>query len=260
MKLLMLSLLFVCFSFGMDFYPETYALNFYSIKLDSEKISADYCDSIMSLWPKQKLNDDFECSVDDFSVRYNSPEDPSIFIIVNYDSSNTEISLYRTNQVCKDPFQSIDADGISGTVYFSDVLFVELMRMQRFGIIFNNHDSLENFLKSEIKRMKSSSVCDDIEMIEYDEFEGSDHVLGPSCCSLVEKPLHVSSNIGFGNARKLNKIGRNTFIVYGNDIDEYRLFDFNGKLLYSGKLYSRVIKVPILPSILKINGEIFLLK
>lgn len=173
--------------------------------------------------------------------------------------------IRREKQTCKKPFSSNEAEGTPGTAQFSEVLFAELMRLQKYGVIQNNRDSLEIFLNAEIEKMKEAYPCNDIDLVFYNEEYGANYGGWPSergCCSLVNTSSNMLPTITFTTASiRATKTGKNKFYIHGAEKgSSYTLLDLNGKVLKQGVLLSQIIQTPTLPAVLKIQNQIIMLK
>ena len=232
------------------------------MKADFTKMNENYCEVIESLWLPQKNIDEAECNSGQYGARYNSPADQSVEISILKVDSWLEINLYRVNQVCAEPLKSNSISGNSGIKQFSDVLFIELMRMQEYGFIVNNRDSLESFLNDQIEKMKQSSSCDDIDLITWDEYNGGSHLIGPGCCSLVEDPAQTKGKFAVAaSGIRAVKVSGDRFYIQGAKIGvAFALFDMNGKLLKEGFNLTGYIQSPMTPVILKIQNQVIMLK
>ena len=132
----------------MDFGPETYDLNFSTLRFNTEKFSDVFCDSINL--KNNSLNT--ECEIYSSSLAYNSPEDLTVSLNITIEDSLVTIYLYRDTQICEEPFiTNGKVSGAKGTLQFSEVLLAELMRLQRYGYLENDKDSLNTFLRNEIE-------------------------------------------------------------------------------------------------------------
>ncbi len=247
--------------------PKTNEIVFKSLKIDRSQMGDEICDSIYSGLPRAEIAKYRSfCWIDGSGAEYNSPLDYSIVFYLNpNDDEGIYLKVRRENQICKDVSTGAVAEGTPGTALFSEVLFAELMRLQKYGVVQNNRDSLESFLKQEIDKMKGVSGCEDIDLVCYYEGEGAYYLIGPdmaNCCSLVDSsrmflPLVKIKSIG---VRAL-KIGKNRFYLQGVKSDDaYTLFDLNGSVLQQGWVRSGIIQTPMLPAILKIQEKVIMLK
>ena len=240
--------------------PKTIEIVFKSLKLDESKIKESLCDSVYSGLPKtETARYRALCFSDLDIIEYNSPVDYSV--LFTYESNG--FTLRRQNQTCKNPILSDDAEGTPGIAQFSEVLFVELMRLQKYGFIQNDRDSLETFLIDEISKMKDATHCEDIDLVIYDEESGAE---GPGlgeqgCCSLVNSPSALPAISWAPSNIRITKTGENGFSIQSAKIGSaYTLFGLNGKVLKQGVMLSRVIQTPTLPAVLKIQERTMLLK
>ena len=242
------------------FAPKTFEIVFKSLNIDHAKIEEGLCDSIYSGLPRAETARYRALCLSEYDiVEYNSPIDFSV--LFTYESDG--FTLRRQNQTCKDPYSSEIAEGIPGTANFSEVLFAELMRLQQYGVILNDRDSLETFLFGEITKMKEASYCEDVDLVFYDEEFGAE---GPGlgeqgCCSLVNSSSAVPAVSWVPSNIRVTKAGENRFLIQGAKIGSaYSLFDLNGKVLKQSVMLSRVIQTPTLPAVLKIQNQILMLK
>lgn len=135
------------------------------------------------------------------------------------------------------------------------------MRLQKYGVILNNKDSLETFLNTEIKTMMTSETCPDIDNVYYSEEEGIHNIIGPGCCSLVDTTTTSFSKAFLQPDIQAFKISENYLFIQGSKpSSSYSLFDLNGKLLLEGTILHSIIKVPTFPAILKIKNKTLLVK
>lgn len=240
--------------------PKTTEIVFKSLKMDDTKIKEGLCDSIYSGLPKaETAKYRAYCFSDLDIVEYNSPIDYSV--LFTYEEGG--FTLRRQNQTCKNPIWSDESEGTPGTAQFSDVLFAELMRLQKFGVIQNDRDSLETLLISEIAKMKEAAFCEDIDLVVYDEEIGAKRpdIGEQGCCSLVKSITAVPTLAWSLSNIRVKKTGESRFLIQGAKIGSaYTLFDLNGKVLKQGALLSRTIHPPMLPAILKIQERTMLLK
>ncbi len=203
------------------------------------------------------------CWVDGSDMEYNSPLDYSVvfyFSAWGY-GDGSFLEVRRTNQTCTDSYQG-KVEGTPGTAQFSEVLFAELMRLQQYGVIKNDRDSLETYLKTAIEKMKDVSPCDDIDLAFYDEDNEAYYVIGPGCCSLVNSSQNALPTILFDASNiHVVKMGTNRFYLQNTENGTaYTLFDLNGKVLKQGRVVSGIVQTPMLPVVLKIHNQIFRLK
>ncbi|WP_173475431.1 hypothetical protein [Fibrobacter succinogenes] len=240
--------------------PKTMEIVFKSLKIDDSKIKEDLCDSIYSGLPKAETSRYRALCVSVYDIiEYNSPIDYSV--LFTYESGG--FTLRRQNQTCKNPILSDDAEGTPGTAQFSEVLFAELMRLQKYGVIQNDRDSLETFLFGEIAKMKEASFCEDIDLVVYDEEFGAKRPdMGEQgCCSLVKSPSALPVQVRFPSYIRVSKIIENRFFLSNAKIgSNFALFDMNGKVLKQGVVLSKIIQAPMLPAVLKIQNQIMMLK
>ncbi len=258
-KLFLFLLIFLCQAKAMNFEPETYDLNFQTLRFNTGKFSDAFCDFINL----KNNNLSTKCEIHPSSLAYHSPEDQTVFLDITLADSLVTIYLYRSTQLCENPFNiNGNVSGTKGTLPFSEVLFAELMRLQRYGYLENPADSLEAFLKNEMDKMKGVGGCPDIEMITYFENSGAKSPIGPGCCSLVESSTAIRSLRLQKNEKPFaHKLTGNVFRIEGvPEHAAYRLFDLNGKLLQTGKLSGMSLKIPTLPAILEIGGKSILVK
>lgn len=262
-KLLLIIAVFAGISFAVS--PKTNEIIFKSLKIDVSQIGDEICDSIYAGLPKFETSRYRAlCVAMGNVIEYNSPLDYSVvFSIDLYEAAYLKVR--RENQICKDISTGAVAEGTPGTALFSEVLFAELMRLQKYGVIQNNRDSLEVFLLQEIDKMKNVSGCKDIDLVYYNEEEGAYYLIGPdmaNCCSLVDSsrtslPLVKFNSIG----ARATKIGENEFHLQGvKNNATYTLFDLNGSVLEQGWVRSGIIQTPMLPAILKIQEKTIMLK
>lgn len=262
-KLLLIIVVFAEISFAVS--PKTNEIIFKSLKIDVSQIGDEICDSIYAGLPKFETSRYRAlCVAMGNVIEYNSPLDYSVvFSIDLYEAAYLKVR--RENQICKDISTGAVAEGTPGTALFSEVLFAELMRLQKYGVIQNNRDSLEVFLLQEIDKMKNVSGCKDIDLVYYNEEEGAYYLIGPdmaNCCSLVDSsrtslPLVKFNLIG----ARATKIGENEFHLQGvKNNATYTLFDLNGSVLEQGWVRSGIIQTPMLPAILKIQEKTIMLK
>ena len=262
-KLLLIIAVFTEFLFAVS--PKTNEIIFKSLKIDVSQIGDEICDSIYAGLPKFETSRYRAlCVAMGDVIEYNSPLDYSVVFSLDINEA-AYLKVRRENQICKDVSTGAVAEGTPGTALFSEVLFAELMRLQKYGVIQNNRDSLEVFLLQEIDKMKNVSGCKDIDLVYYNEEEGAYYLIGPdmaNCCSLVDSsrtslPLVKIKSIG---VRAL-KIGKNRFYLQGVKSDDaYTLFDLNGSVLQQGWVRSGIIQTPMLPAILKIQEKTIMLK
>lgn len=244
------------FSYALDFSPETLDLVFHSLKMDENQITESFCDSIESLWVKKmgKL-----CESSTNSIAYNAPADESVYLEMERSDSLLTIRLYREYQICIDPFLSpSEVSGNSGKLQFSEVLKIELLRMQSFGIIKMQQDSLENFLQEKIELMKAVGKCEDIDGVSFFEENGAEWTIGPGCCSLVESPSTIFKiSPAVGNIR-IKEISSGKYQIDGiPEGTAYSLFNLNGQLISKGFVGNGVLEVPVKRAILKMNNKWF---
>ena len=262
-KLLLIIVVFAEISFAVS--PKTNEIIFKSLKIDVSQIGDEICDSIYAGLPKFETSRYRAlCVAMGNVIEYNSPLDYSVvFSIDLYEAAYLKVR--RENQICKDISTGAVAEGTPGTALFSEVLFAELMRLQKYGVIQNNRDSLEVFLLQEIDKMKNVSGCKDIDLVYYNEEEGAYYLIGPdmaNCCSLVDSsrtslPLVKFNSIG----ARATKIGENEFHLQGvKNNATYTLFDLNGSVLEQGWVRSGIIQTPMFPAILKIQEKTIMLK
>ena len=262
-KTLLIVAIFTEFLFAVS--PKTNEIIFKSLKIDVSQIGDEICDSIYAGLPKFETSRYRAlCVAMGNVIEYNSPLDYSVvFSIDLYEAAYLKVR--RENQICKDISTGAVAEGTPGTALFSEVLFAELMRLQKYGVIQNNRDSLEVFLLQEIDKMKNVSGCKDIDLVYYNEEEGAYYLIGPdmaNCCSLVDSsrtslPLVKFNSIG----ARATKIGENEFHLQGvKNNATYTLFDLNGSVLEQGWVRSGIIQTPMFPAILKIQEKTIMLK
>lgn len=253
--------LFMLFSVSNAEYPQTSELFFHSLLVNVDKMSQNYCDSISSKWIQFKDN---ECHIGGYGLSYNSPDDETVEFIFNNQENTQNIILTRDNQECVDPFMSDSATGILGKRSLSEIMFIELMRMQKYGIIKMDSIALDSFLTEQILQMKiPKRMCNDIEALNFEEGVGTSLSLGPNCCSLVEfqSTEAIAKNTVALSGITLSNFGKGCFYVHGVAKDAvYTLFDINGKFLKSGLLENGSLKINTLPVLLRINNHMQLLK
>jgi hypothetical protein len=262
-KLLLIIAVFTEFLFAVS--PKTNEIIFKSLKIDVSQIGDEICDSIYAGLPKFETSRYRAlCVAMGDVIEYNSPLDYSVVFSLDINEA-AYLKVRRENQICNDVSTGAVAEGTPGTALFSEVLFAELMRLQKYGVIQNNRDSLEVFLLQEIDKMKNVSGCEDIDLVYYNEEEGAYYLIGPdmaNCCSLVDSsrtslPLLKFNSIG----ARATKIGENEFHLQGvkNNVT-YTLFDLNGSVLEQGWVRSAIIQTPMLPAILRIQEKTIMLK
>jgi len=262
-KLLLIIAIFAEILFAVS--PKTNEIVFKSLKIDVSQIGDEICDSIYAGLPKyEAARYRALCVAMGDVIEYNSPLDYSVVFSLDINEA-AYLKVRRENQTCKDISTGAVAEGTPGTALFSEVLFAELMRLQKYGVIQNNRDSLEAFLLQEIDKMKNVSGCKDIDLVYYTEEEGAYYLIGPemaNCCSLVDTsktslPLVKFNSIGV----RATKIGENRFYLKGVKSDDaYTLFDLNGSVLQQGWARSGIIQTPMLPAILRIQEKTIMLK
>ena len=246
--------------------PKTNEIVFKSLKIDRSQMGDEICDSIYSGLPRAEIAKYRSfCWIDGSGAEYNSPLDYSIVFYLNpNDDEGIYLKVRRENQICKDVSTGAVAEGTPGTALFSEVLFAELMRLQKYGVVQNNRDSLESFLKQEIDKMKGVSGCEDIDLVYYYEGVGARILLGGErgCCSLVDASKASLPLTKFNSTDvRAMKIGKNGFYLQGVKSDDaYTLFDLNGSVLQQGWVRSGIIQTPMLPAILKIQEKVIMLK
>jgi hypothetical protein len=245
-------------------YPKTHEIYFKFLDIDTSQMGNELCDSIYlgSLSSDRQKYRRF-CWVDGSDMEYNSPLDYSVvfyFSAWGY-GDGSFLEVRRTNQTCTDSYQG-KVEGTPGTAQFSEVLFAELMRLQQYGVIKNDCDSLETYLKTAIEKMKDVSPCDDIDLAFYDEDNEAYYVIGPGCCSLVNSSQNALPTILFDASNiHVVKMGTNRFYLQNTENGTaYTLFDLNGKVLKQGRVVSGIVQTPMLPVVLKIHNQIFRLK
>lgn len=239
-----------CFSYALDFSPETLDLVFYSLKIDENQITKSFCDSIESHWT-EKLGKLCESSTN--LIAYNAPADESVYIEMEKRDSLLTIHLYRENQICVDPFLSpSEVSGNSGKLQFSEVLKTELLRMQSFGIIKMQRDSLENFLQEKIKLMKAVGKCGDIDKVSFFEESGAEWIIGPGCCSLVESSSAIPRVSKISQGVRAEKVSAGKFRLRGVPLGaEVSAFDLNGKLLLHETFGGGLLEIPNVPAVVR---------
>ena len=262
-KLLLIIAIFAEILFAVS--PKTNEIIFKSLKIDVSQIGDEICDSIYAGLPKyEAARYRALCVAMGDVIEYNSPLDYSVFFSLDINEA-AYLKVRRENQTCKDVSRGAVAEGTPGKSLFSEVLFAELMRLQKYGVIQNDRDSLATLLHQEIDKMKNVSGCEDIDLVYYTEEEGAYYLIGPemaNCCSLVDSaktslPLVKFKSIG---ARAL-KIGKNRFYLQGVKSDDaYTLFDLNGSVLQQGWVRSGIIQTAMLPAILRIQEKAIMLK
>lgn len=244
--------------------PTTTEILFHSIEFDGNKMDESFCDSIYSSVSETvKIKLQHSCIYESDFIEYKSPLDPTVIFYLSNNSENDFISviLTRLEQNCIDPFLTTDTEGTPGSHQFSEVLFTEFMRLQKYGVILNNKDSLETFLNTEIKTMMTSETCPDIDNVYYSEEEGIHNIIGPGCCSLVDTTTTSFSKAFLQPNIQTIKISQNTFYLQGVQQGEpYSLFDLNGKVLFEGNITKGFLNTKTLPVILKIQNQILLVK
>ena len=181
--------------------PKTSEITFHSLKFNEDKINKSICDSIYSSLPViETARFRATCLFAFDIISYNSPLDYSVLFEIE---NGQNMYIRREKQTCKNPFSSNEAEGTPGTAQFSEVLFAELMRLQKYGVIQNNRDSLEIFLNAEIEKMKEAYPCNDIDLVFYNEEYGANYGGWPSergCCSLVNTSSNMLPTITFTTA------------------------------------------------------------
>ncbi len=235
-------ILFIVVFFSINLFaesPKTHEIYFKFLDIDTSQMGNELCDSIYlgSLSSDRQKYRRF-CWVD-----------------------GSFLEVRRTNQTCTDSYQG-KVEGTPGTAQFSEVLFAELMRLQQYGVIKNDRDSLETYLKTAIEKMKDVSPCDDIDLAFYDEDNEAYYVIGPGCCSLVNSSQNALPTILFDASNiHVVKMGTNRFYLQNTENGTaYTLFDLNGKVLKQGRVVSGIVQTPMLPVVLKIHNQIFRLK
>ena len=244
--------------------PTTTEILFHSIEFDGNKMDESFCDSIYSSAAENiRIKYKATCIYESDFIEYKSPLDPTVIFYLsnNFENDFISVILTRPEQSCIDPFLSTEAEGKSGSHQFSEVLFTEFMRLQKYGVILNNKDSLETFLNTEIKTMMTSETCPDIDNVYYSEEEGIHNIIGPGCCSLVDTTTTSFSKAFLQPDIQAFKISENYLFIQGSKSGSaYSLFDLNGKLLLEGTILHSIIKVPTFPAILKIQNRTLLVK
>ena len=257
-KILLAIITFSVFLFAES--PQTNEINFKSLNIDVSRIDDALCDSIFSE-PINAKTAEYRalCKADGNGIEYNSPLDYSVVFVLENDNY---VSVRRESQTCKGPFLSGEAEGLWGKAQFSDVLFAELMRLQKYGVVVNNADSLKNFLLTEIEKMKDASPCEDIDMVFYDEENGAYYITGPGCCSLVEPTEKIKKEIKLVlQITRVEKIKEGVFYVHGIKKGAgYAIFDVNGKLLDQGINQTGLFRIANYPALLRIQNQYFVLK
>lgn len=263
----MKTILFIVAFFSINLFaesPKTNDITFRYLKVDASKIGEEICDSIYSNASNgNRTKYRRLCWVDGGELEYNSPLDYSVafyFAAWGY-GDGSFLEVRRTNQTCSDPFRG-KVEGTPGVAQFSEVLFAELMRLQQYGVIKNDRDSLETYLKTAIEKMKDVSPCDDIDLAFYDEDNEAYYVIGPGCCSLVNSSQNALPTILFDASNiHVVKMGTNRFYLQNTENGTaYTLFDLNGKVLKQGRVVSGIVQTSMLPVVLKIHNQIFRLK
>ena len=247
------------FSYALDFSPETLDLVFHSLKMDENQITESFCDSIESLWVKKmgKL-----CESSTNSIAYNAPADESVYLEMERSDSLLTIRLYREYQICIDPFLSpSEVSGNSGKLQFSEVLKIELLRMQSFGIIKMQQDSLENFLQEKIELMKAVGKCEDIDGVSFFEENGAEWTIGPGCCSLVDSSTAISRISKVSQGVSAEKVSAGKFRLSGVPLGmDVSVFDLNGKLLLRKNFDGGFLEIPNVPAVARVHGNWFWMK
>ena len=234
-----------------------------NLKVDNTELGANICDSIYAGIPeKERFEYRRLCWAEASGMEYNSPLDFSVVFYLSLESDYEGIFLTvrRDKQICN----AGKTEGSSGTAQFSEVLLAELMRLQQYGVILNDQDSLKVLLNTEIKRMKEATSCTDIDGILYEQYDESNFDYWgqkSGCCSLVNSSSAVPAISWAPSNVRVAKMGKNRFLIQGAKMGSaYTLFDLNGKVLEQGALLSRMIQPPMLPAILKIQERTMLLK
>ena len=262
-KLLLIIAVFAGISFAVS--PKTNEIIFKSLKIDVSQIGDEICDSIYAGLPKYEVSRYRAlCVAMGDVIEYNSPLDYSVVFSLDINEA-AYLKVRRENQTCKDISTGAVAEGSPGTALFSEVLFAELMRLQKYGVIQNNRDSLETLLHQEIDKMKGVSGCKDIDLVYYNEDEGAYYLIGPemvNCCSLVDSSKTSLPLVKFNlEGVRATKIGENEFHLQGvKNNATYTLFDLNGSVLEQGWVRSGFIQTPMLPAILRIQEKTIMLK
>ena len=265
----MKTILFIVAFFSINLFaesPKTNDITFRYLKVDASKIGEEICDSIYSNASNgNRTKYRRFCWVDGSDMEYNSPLDYSVvfyFSAWGY-GDGSFLEVRRTNQTCTDSYQG-KVEGTPGTAQFSEVLFAELMRLQQYGVIKNDRDSLETYLKTAIEKMKEAYPCEDIDLASYDEYNGGYFLRddSKSCCSLVNSSQNALPTILFDASNiHVVKMGTNRFYLQNTENGTaYTLFDLNGKVLKQGRVVSGIVQTPMLPVVLKIHNQIFRLK
>lgn len=241
-------------AFALDFSPETLDLFFYSLKIDEDQISESFCDTIESQWTV-KLGK--KCDASAGSIAYDAPTDESVYIEMRKEDSLLVIHLYRENQTCENPFRfSAGVSGTSGKLQFSEVLRLELLRLQSFGILKMQRDSLENFLQEKIELMKAAGKCDDIDRVYFSEDSGAEWVLGPGCCSLVDSTAAIVRMPQISSGVRMQKVSPGKIRLSGVSLGTaIEVFDLNGRLLLRKAFDGGLLEIPNVPVVVEILGK-----
>ncbi len=240
--------------YALDYNPQTLDLVFQSLLLDSNRISNSFCDTIESEWTV-KLGKYCEASAS--SIAYNSPEDESVYIEIRKEGSSLAILLYRENQTCVDPFRhEAGVSGTAGKLQFSEVLYSELLRLQSFGIIQMQRDSLEDFLQGKIELMKEAGKCDDIDRVSFYEENGAEWLFGPGCCSLVESSESLPRISPASPGVRATKVSPGKFRLMGVPLGtEISVFNLKGQTLLRKSFDGGLLEIPNVPAVAKVGGD-----
>lgn len=224
----------------------------------NEKNVENFCDIYSQFYLDSSKNSFFEenCSSGKSSISFTSLLDTSVMISFDF-SYRTEISFYleRLGQRCSEAYPNDSTYGTPGTHQFSEVLYFEMMRLQKIGIIEND----SSFLDAELKKTIASAISSKLKC--PDDIDWAYGGIGPGCCSLVESPSAISLRPKAVRNFKAVKISQGRFHIDGVlNGAEFFLFDLNGKLLKREVFRGLAIEVPMFPAILEIDGKAFFLK
>lgn len=224
----------------------------------NEENIENFCDVYSRFYVDSSKNSFFEeyCSSGKSSISFISLLDTSVMISFDF-SYQTEISFYleRVNQRCSETYPNDSTYGTPGTHQFSEVLYFEMMRLRKIGIIEND----SSFLDAELKKTIASAISSDLKC--PDDIDWAYGGIGPGCCSLVEFPSAIFPRSNASQNFKATKVSRNRFRIAGVlNGSEYRLFDLNGKLLKREIYTGTAIEIPMFPLILDIGGKALLLE
>ncbi len=243
-------------AFGQEF-PMASDFGISGLTVNEKKIE-NFCDVYSRFYVDSSKNSFFEenCSSGKSSISFISLLDTSVMISFDF-SYQTEIAFYleRVNQRCSETYPNDSTYGTPGTHQFSEVLYFEMMRLQKIGIIEND----SSFLDVELKKTIASAISSDPKC--PDDIDWAYGGIGPGCCSLVESPSAIFPRSNASRNFKATKVPGNRFRIAGvPDGSEYRLFDLNGKLLKRDVYTGAAIESPMLPAILDVGGKAVLLE